>query len=279
MAALALLGGLCSAPAPAADWDSVGGWDVYEIDATRCVVGRSFAQTGTTFGIIIGTAGEVRVFATGSGLPTRAGQPSAGAVMLDGRAVSTGAAVGIEQGQSRGFVAAATPAFLTQFASAAQLGIHGGPGTDLSALPLTGNAAGLAQGQRCVASLRDEARSRAVASPAPRATVTPASAPVAAFAAKGPVPKGSRAQWMAGAEYPDAALRGAESGSVTVKLAVNTEGRIAACDVLKSSGSRSLDTATCRILERSARYTPATDAAGQPVAATDQHTVRWALPE
>ena len=277
MAACALLAGLAAAPAPAADWDSVAGWNVYEVDASRCVVGRSFAETGTTFGIIMSVAGEVRVFATASGLPTRAGQPSAGAILLDGRAVPTGGAVGIEQGQSRGFVAAARPEFLGQFAAARLLGIHGGPGTDLSALPLAGNALGLAQGQRCVAALREEARSRSAA--APVSPTLAASAPVARVAAKGPVPKGSRAQWMADADYPQAALSAGEAGSVTVKLAVNVEGRVGACDVVRSSGSRTLDAETCRVLQRRARYTPATDVGGQAVAASDQHTVRWALPE
>lgn len=292
MAAFALMAGLGATSAPATDWESVGGWDVHEIDARRCVVGRTFAQTGTTFGIIMSIDGEVRVFATAPNWPTRANQPSAGAVLLDGQAMLAGPAVGIEQQGNRGFVAAATPEFLGRFSAAQQIGLHAGPGTDMSALPLAGNAAGLAQGRRCLDALREDARGRTAALSSPQATftptpgfgaapprATPASAPVAGFAAKAPVPRGSRAAWMNDAEYPEAALRAGEQGSVTVKLAVNTQGQVAACDVVKSSGSRSLDAQTCRTLQRRARYAPATDGGGQAVAGADQHTVRWQLPE
>ena len=64
-----------------------------------------------------------------------------------------------------------------------------------------------------------------------------------------------------------------------MKLAVNTQGQVAACDVVKSSGSRSLDIETCRTLQRRARYAPATDGGGRAVEGLDQHTVRWQLPE
>lgn len=278
---LACFAASVATPVPAAEWGSVAGWDVHEIGDARCVVGRTFAGTGTTFGIIMSVDGEVRVFATGAGWPGANGQPSAGQILLDGRAYA-GRAVGMEQQNNRGFVAAATPEFLTRFATASLLGISGGPGTDQSALPLTGAAAGLTQGRRCLDALRQGGRAplTAQATPAPQpavaASVQPASAPVPA---RGPVAKGSKSAWMADAEYPSAALRAEEQGAVTVKLAIDERGEVSACEVIKSSGSSALDAETCRTVRRRARYTPAVGTDGRAMAGVDQHTVRWALPE
>lgn len=292
--ALGLLVGVCASPVAAIDWDSVAGWDVHEIDATRCVVGRAFAGTETTFGIIMALDGEVRVFATGAGWATRAGQPAAAEVALDGRRLAAGPAVGIEQMNNRGFVAAAPAGFLASFAGAQQLGLHAGPGSDQIAVPLTGTAAGLAQGRRCLDHLRNEAGARVATAPAPRprtqapvirnafaSAIPSARAPAGPFVraiASGPVPRGSKASWMQDAEYPSAALRAEEEGSVTIRLAVASSGEVSTCEVVKSSGSRVLDAETCRVVKRRARYTPARDAAGQAVASVDQHSVRWALP-
>jgi protein TonB len=49
--------------------------------------------------------------------------------------------------------------------------------------------------------------------------------------------------------------------------------------VTGSSGSSALDQATCRLLSRRARYTPAKDSSGNPVADTDAGSIRWVLPE
>ena len=153
--------------------------------------------------------------------------------------------------------------------------MHAGPGTDQSALPLTGNAAGLAQGRRCLDQLREDVRRSA----SPAAVAGPTVIAAIVDRTRGPVARGSKAAWMADVEYPSAALRAEEQGSVTIKLAIDASGDVAACDVVKSSGSTALDTETCRTVKRRARYTPATDANGRATASVDQHTVRWALPE
>lgn len=288
LAKIGLAALLCSAPAAATDWDSVAGWDVYEIDATRCVVGRVFPQIATTFGIIMGLDGGVRVFATAPGWATRAGQRIDAAVQLDGKLLIAGAAVGIEQQRNKGFVTAADAAFLTRFAVARQMTLQAGPSTDAGTVPLTGNAAGLAQGRRCVDALREEARSRPLA-PAVASRDVPSrsfgsfnaspQARMSVTATNRAVARGSKAEWIEADDYPQAAIRAAEEGSVTVKLAIDARGSVAGCDVLKSSGSQVLDGATCKAIQRRARYKPATDGAGRAIAAVDQHTVRWTLPE
>lgn len=276
----ALLG---SVPAHAADWDSAGGWDVYEIDATRCVVGRIFAETGATFGVIMSLSGEVRVFATAPRWSVRAGEKIDAAIGLDADILVAGPAVGIAQGGSQGFVLAAGDAFLARFPAARQLTMRMGSGAAMtSRVALAGNGAGLAQGRRCLASLREDGRVQA-----PGFTVTQRSLPPPAAARGFPaptrvamraVPQGSKSSWIEAEDYPAAALRAEEQGLVTVKLAVNERGGVAACDIVRSSGSKTLDATTCQVIQRRARYRPATDATGHAVPSVDEHTVRWTLP-
>ena len=275
---------LGAVPAAATDWESVAGWDVYEVDKARCVVGRVFAEGPTTFGIILSLDGATRLFATGAGWNVRAGQAVPARLALDGQVLPTGSSVGIEQSRNRGFVVAAPAGFLDRLPAASLLAVSTGPAEPTHQLRLTGAAAGLAQGRRCLENLRDEARLRPapLAAPAPRATPVAVAANGRAtptrVAARPATPRRPRSTWVTADDYPDAALRSEQEGSVTVRLAINASGEVAGCDVVRSSGSSALDSATCRIVQRRARYQPATDAAGRPVDASDNHTVRWVLP-
>ena len=69
-------------------------------------------------------------------------------------------------------------------------------------------------------------------------------------------------------DYPASAQANGEEGTVQAKLTVSTSGRVSACEIVRSSGHKSLDEATCRILQRRARFTPARAADGRPIAST-----------
>jgi protein TonB len=79
-------------------------------------------------------------------------------------------------------------------------------------------------------------------------------------------------------DYPAAALRGNEQGTTGFSLTIGPNGRVEACSVTSSSGSSSLDQATCRILRSRARYTPARDESGNPTTGRDSGRVTWRLP-
>ena len=81
------------------------------------------------------------------------------------------------------------------------------------------------------------------------------------------------------ANYPSAALRAGEQGTVTVLVTVMPNGRVGGCTVSESSGSETLDTAACQSMERYARYRPALDDAGSPVKGTATLTLRYSLPD
>ncbi|QDP19915.1 energy transducer TonB [Sphingomonas xanthus] len=78
-------------------------------------------------------------------------------------------------------------------------------------------------------------------------------------------------------DYPNSAIRRDEEGTVAVVLTVGTSGRVTKCDVTRSSGSASLDSATCRILSSRAKFKPATDNRGKPVVDKVRQRIRWEL--
>ena len=80
-------------------------------------------------------------------------------------------------------------------------------------------------------------------------------------------------------DYPEAALRRNEQGTVAFSLAVDRHGRGGQCIIASSSGSAILDQATCDILRRRARFVPARDASGNAVADLTNGRIRWQLPD
>ena len=80
-------------------------------------------------------------------------------------------------------------------------------------------------------------------------------------------------------DYPQSAIRNEEQGTTAVRLGVGTDGRVTDCSITSSSGSTALDNATCSIIRRRARYTPAQDQAGNPISGSDSARIRWELPE
>jgi TonB family protein len=80
-------------------------------------------------------------------------------------------------------------------------------------------------------------------------------------------------------DYPPAAADSGQQGTVGFVLDVGVDGRVSACTITRSSGSSSLDSATCRIMRSRARFTPARDSNGNPAASSIEQDVTWALPE
>ena len=64
-------------------------------------------------------------------------------------------------------------------------------------------------------------------------------------------------------------------GVVSVVLTIDPGGRVVSCGIQQSSGQAVLDMYTCNTLRRRARFTPATDALGNPVIGTTKAQVDW----
>lgn len=68
------------------------------------------------------------------------------------------------------------------------------------------------------------------------------------------------------ANYPFHLLREGQQGTVAVRMTVNKEGKPTFCEVTAHDGPASFNDSACLLMLRHAQFSPATDAAGNPVA-------------
>lgn len=119
-----------------------------------------------------------------------------------------------------------------------------------------------------------------VSTPPPQAAPPPPlppAEPEATGLARDPVPRGSPANWINTNDYPSRALREEREGRAQFRLTVGPDGRVAECSIVSSSGHPDLDTATCSILTRRARFYPALDAEGTPTSGTYSNHLTWRI--
>jgi TonB family protein len=108
---------------------------------------------------------------------------------------------------------------------------------------------------------------------APPAPAAPPGAGVAVRA----VPHANLTVYFRSTDYPGDALQQNRQGDVRFALDIGVNGRVTDCRITVSSGTPSLDSATCRIIRSRARFTPARDAAGNPVPDTIASHIGWWL--
>ena len=111
--------------------------------------------------------------------------------------------------------------------------------------------------------------------PAPPAPPAPPPAPRVSQAARA---TGSLPGLFSTDDYPQSALRNEEQGTTAVSLTIGSNGRVSGCNVTSSSGSSSLDSTTCSILTRRARFTPAKDQNGQAISDSSSARIKWVRP-
>jgi protein TonB len=105
-------------------------------------------------------------------------------------------------------------------------------------------------------------------------TVQPMDMPVPAKRARAV----TRGELIRSKDYPPESLRNGEHGTVRFQVIVGTNGRIAECRILKSTGFPRLDEATCRAVTARTRFSPARDAAGKRTRDAFTAEMTWALP-
>ena len=115
--------------------------------------------------------------------------------------------------------------------------------------------------------------------PPPTAPPPPAPPPPPKFTPKAPQPRNSPGSWATSDDYPTKAMREDRSGSTGFTVTVDTEGKVASCQVTRSSGHADLDDATCKLVTRRARFKPATDGEGNPTTGSYSNSVRWQIPQ
>lgn len=93
--------------------------------------------------------------------------------------------------------------------------------------------------------------------------------------ASAPVPKANLASFVSDQDFPPEAARKGASGRSIVRLQVSAAGRVERCETAVSSGHSALDAKTCSIALRRARFEPARDRDGQPIAAPFVTSIAW----
>ena len=115
--------------------------------------------------------------------------------------------------------------------------------------------------------------------PAPQPQVIVPAQPAPRFTPRGAQPKGNPGNWASTDDYPARALREERQGVTGFRLSVGPDGRATSCEVTSSSGTPELDSTTCSLVQRRARFTPATDGEGQPTSGSYNGRVRWQIPK
>ena len=92
--------------------------------------------------------------------------------------------------------------------------------------------------------------------------------------------KGDVRMLFSDSDYPASAQAAGAQGTAQASLTIGPDGRVVGCSLVRSTGNGALDAATCNILRRRAKFTPAHDTSG--AATTDTYTtppITWRLAE
>jgi protein TonB len=69
-------------------------------------------------------------------------------------------------------------------------------------------------------------------------------------------------------DYPASAQAAGAEGTAQAQLTIGPDGRVEACNLIRSTGNSSLDSQTCNILRRRAKFSPAKDSNGNATSDT-----------
>lgn len=91
-------------------------------------------------------------------------------------------------------------------------------------------------------------------------------------------PKSDPGEWIRTGDYPSHLMFQGEQGLVQFRLSVGADGAPTQCHIQTSTRPKGFDKAVCDALMRRARFEPALDADGQPIASYYRGGVRFQIP-
>ena len=92
------------------------------------------------------------------------------------------------------------------------------------------------------------------------------------------IPRGDPGEWITNNDYRPSWINRGYEGTASFALEIDARGRVNDCVITRSTGYSALDTATCSLLQRRARFDPAKDNSGNAVAGTYESSVNWRIP-
>ena len=104
-------------------------------------------------------------------------------------------------------------------------------------------------------------------------------APTPTFDAVSAKPRNDPGAWLTNSDYRSSWVRREYTGVAGFRLDIAASGKVTGCRITSSTGHSELDEATCKLIQRRARFEPARGPNGEPVAGSFSSSVRWQLPE
>lgn len=103
--------------------------------------------------------------------------------------------------------------------------------------------------------------------------------PIATFVPRKAAPSNNINGWVTTDDYPSGPLRNEIEGIAGYRVIVGSNGRVASCEITRSSGNSQLDGTTCRKITQRARFEAATDETGAKVVGSFTGSVVWEIPD
>lgn len=92
-------------------------------------------------------------------------------------------------------------------------------------------------------------------------------------------PKNNPGRWVTTEDYSRRWIMEEMTGTAKFALSIDASGRVTGCTITRSTGHAALDSATCDLVAKRARFDAARDGSGKPVAGRYTGTITWNIPE
>lgn len=93
--------------------------------------------------------------------------------------------------------------------------------------------------------------------------------------AEAPKPIGNPGAWISTDDYPSGLADAGSQGIVFFRLAVDAKGKVSGCHIQRNTGSDAFEHAVCDLFAKRARFKPALDKQGKPMASYWRSEVRF----
>ncbi|NMW30870.1 TonB family protein [Altererythrobacter sp. RZ02] len=113
----------------------------------------------------------------------------------------------------------------------------------------------------------------------PIMVIQPPVPPVPTFEPIAAKPRNAPSGWITQSDYRTSWINREYTGVARFQLSIGTNGRVQNCQIMASTGHSVLDTATCKLASRRARFEAARDSNGEKVIGSYTGSVRWELPD
>lgn len=92
-------------------------------------------------------------------------------------------------------------------------------------------------------------------------------------------PKNNPGRWVTTEDYSRRWIMEEMTGTAKFALSIDASGRVTGCTITRSTGHAALDSATCALVAKRARFDAARDGSGKPVAGSYTGVITWTIPE